>query len=77
MNVHRDLAFIVLCLCGIVVIIRNIFKYHLIIECIGKSYFSTFIITIHSEYYELFVKNDSRCLISYAFTVKINNRRNT
>jgi len=36
MNAHRDLAFIVLCLCGIVVTTRNIFKYHLIIGCIGR-----------------------------------------
>ncbi len=77
MNVHRDLAFIVLCLCGIVVATIHMFRYHLVIGCIGKNYFTGSIVTIHSEYGELFIKDDSRYLMSYAFTVKINNSRNT
>ena len=77
MNAHRDLAFIVLCLCGIVLTTIHMFTYHLIIGCIGKSYFTAFIATIYSKYYEWSVKDDSIYLITYAFTVKINNSRNT
>lgn len=70
MNAHRDLAFIVLCLCGIVVAIVNIFTYSLVIGCTGSSYVTESIVTIHSEYYELFTKDDSIYLMTYAFIVK-------
>ena len=36
MNTYRDLAFIVLCLCGIVVATIHMSKYKLVIGCIGS-----------------------------------------
>ena len=59
MNAHLDLAFSVLCLCGIVVVTINMSKDNLVIGCIGRSYFTRSLATIHSEYDNLFVKNDS------------------
>ena len=70
MNAHRDLAFIVLCLCGIVVVTINMSKDNLVIGCIGRSYFIESIVTIHSKHYELFLKDDSIYLMTYAFIVK-------
>ena len=58
MNSYRDLAFIVLCLCGIVVTIK-MSKDNLAIGDIDRSYFTESLVTIHSEYDDLFVKNDS------------------
>ena len=66
MNAHRNLAFIVLCLCGIVVATINMSKDNLVMG-IGKYYFIDSIVTIHSEYYELLVTGDSIYLMSYAF----------
>lgn len=43
---------------------------NLVIGCIGRSYFMESIVTIHSEYYELFIKDDSIYLMTYAFIVK-------
>ncbi len=59
MNAHRDLAFIVLCLCGIVVATIKMSKDNLVIGYIDRSYFTGSLVTIHSEYDNLFVKNDS------------------
>ena len=59
MNAHRDLAFIVLCLCGILVATIKMFKDNLVIGYIDRSYFRGSLVTIHSEYDNLFVKNDS------------------
>lgn len=73
MNAHLDLAFIVLCLCGIVVATIKMSKDNLVIEYIDRSYFIGSILIIHSEYKKLFVKNDSIDLMSYTLTVKINN----
>ena len=58
MNAHRDLAFIVLCLCGIVVATIKMSKDNLAIGYIDRSYFTGSLVTIHSEYDNLFVKND-------------------
>ncbi len=76
MNAHSDLAFIVLCLCGIVVATMHMSKDNLVMGRIGKCYFIESIVTIHSEYYELFVKGDLIYLMSYALPVKINNGSN-
>ena len=70
MNAHRDLAFIVLCLCGIVLATINMSKVNLVIGCIDRSYFIESIVTIHSKHYELFIKDDSIYLMTYAFIVK-------
>lgn len=59
MNTHRELAFIVLCLCSIVVATIKMSKDNLVIGYIDRSYFTGSLVTIHSEYDNLFVKNDS------------------